>query len=299
MRRILPLFLILNLACVGGETIEVYNLDLELTSGGVLGEHIEFKIVGLENPTLKYPLAFEPRDISVRDNGDELDFEVLREGDGFVIAIRPKELGDHGITIDFVVDGYVEKLAERYLFAFAYHPFLPTENFRIGLKLPLGGVIASSDPNRPSVSPEPFRIDTDGRGVILEWYYPHLDVNEKVNFLVVYEFPGQNPGSKDFESILPYAIVFVFGFGIAVLIYIVFLRSRFRKIEVIKEVLNSEENRIVKALDNGGRVKQDELRRQLDYSKARLSKILSNLEKKDIISKERYGKTNILRLKER
>ena len=299
MRRILPLFLILNLVCVGGETIEEYNLNLELGYGGLLKEHIEFRILDLENPTLKYPLAFEPKKVSVRGDKGGLDFEVLQEEDAFVIAIRPKELGDQRITVDFIVDGYVEKLAERYLFAFAYSPSLPTENFKVNLKLPPGGVIASADPNRPSVSPEPSNIHTDGRGVLLEWYYPKLGVNEKINFLVVYEFPGQNLGDNDFETIFPYVIVFVFGFGIALLIYFILLRPRLCKIEVIKEVLSSEENQIVQALQDSRGMKQDELRKQLDYSKARLSKIVSNLERKGIINKERYGKTNILTLNKR
>jgi len=63
--------------------------------------------------------------------------------------------------------------------------------------------------------------------------------------------------------------------------------------------LSDDERKVFEAiLRAGGEARQDKLRRELDMSKAKLSALVNNLERKNAITKTRYWKTNILRVRE-
>ncbi|MBN2517857.1 MAG: hypothetical protein JXB14_03350 [Candidatus Altiarchaeota archaeon] len=282
------------LGVVGAEEIVYYNMDLELTRGGALRENIEFKIVNLESSKLKLPVPFEPKNLTV---GGGLGFEV-EEGEGYVISIMTGGQRNLEVSLGFFMEGYVQKLEGKYLFAFAHIPSLGTNNFTVRLGLPMGSGISSNDPRIPSVSPPPRSIFTDGRRIVLEWEYGGLRPNEAINFVVVYEFGiGLDGDGSGFSLLLPYLMVFAMGVLLSLFIYWFLLRPRLERIEVVKEVLGEDENRIVKAMEGADRIKQEDLRGGLGYSKAKISKIVSGLEKKGVLEKERYGRTNILRLK--
>jgi uncharacterized membrane protein len=69
--------------------------------------------------------------------------------------------------------------------------------------------------------------------------------------------------------------------------------------KILLMALEGDEKKIVRTIvDNNGQILQNELVNRLDFSKAKTSRILSNLEKKGIISKQKYGLTNCISLTE-
>ena len=69
--------------------------------------------------------------------------------------------------------------------------------------------------------------------------------------------------------------------------------------KILLMALEGDEKKIVRTIvDNNGQILQNELVNRLDFSKAKTSRILSNLEKKGIISKQKYGLTNCISLAE-
>ncbi len=72
-----------------------------------------------------------------------------------------------------------------------------------------------------------------------------------------------------------------------------------RAVRVAMMTLSEEERAILgKIMELGNEIRQDDLWRKLreDFSKSRLSALLINLEKKNAITRTRYGRTNILKL---
>ncbi|WP_406657606.1 hypothetical protein V7O62_03360 [Methanolobus sp. ZRKC2] len=70
--------------------------------------------------------------------------------------------------------------------------------------------------------------------------------------------------------------------------------------EVLLMALEGDERKVVQTIiENSGYILQNELVNRLDFSKAKTSRILSNLEKKRIISKQKYGLTNCISLTEK
>ncbi|KXB01897.1 hypothetical protein AKJ45_01775 [candidate division MSBL1 archaeon SCGC-AAA261F19] len=61
--------------------------------------------------------------------------------------------------------------------------------------------------------------------------------------------------------------------------------------------LSEDEQRVVrKMIEMNEEVEQKELWRQFDFSRSKLSALLNNLEEKNVITKRRFRRTNLLRL---
>ncbi len=70
-------------------------------------------------------------------------------------------------------------------------------------------------------------------------------------------------------------------------------------VDVILRALEGDERKAVKIIvENGGVILQNELVNYLNFSKAKVSRILMNLEKRNIIAKRKYGLTNHISLAE-
>jgi len=104
----------------------------------------------------------------------------------------------------------------------------------------------------------------------------------------------------DVASIIA-AVVIMAAVGGGVATLLVFLIKKYsgeRVLRVALMTLTDSERKVFEAiLRAGGQARQDKLRRELDMSKAKLSAIVNNLERKNAITKTRYWKTNILKVK--
>lgn len=70
-----------------------------------------------------------------------------------------------------------------------------------------------------------------------------------------------------------------------------------RAMRVAMMTLTEDERKVLElVLRSGGEARQDKLRRELDFSKSKLSALANNLERKRAITKTRYHKTNILKV---
>lgn len=63
------------------------------------------------------------------------------------------------------------------------------------------------------------------------------------------------------------------------------------ELEIIKRVLSDDNKAVVDKIRRAGEITQDSLRFRSDWSKSKLSRILANLDKLNIIQRERVGKT--------
>ena len=66
---------------------------------------------------------------------------------------------------------------------------------------------------------------------------------------------------------------------------------RIDELEIIKRALSEDEKQVLDEIRRAGEITQDSLRFRLEWSKAKLSRILTNLDKLNLIQRERLGKT--------
>lgn len=60
---------------------------------------------------------------------------------------------------------------------------------------------------------------------------------------------------------------------------------------IIKKALSEDERKVIEEVERAGEITQDSLRFRLSWSKAKTSTILTNLDKMNLIQRERQGKT--------
>lgn len=71
------------------------------------------------------------------------------------------------------------------------------------------------------------------------------------------------------------------------------------KFEILKRALSEDEKAVLEEIRRAREITQDSLRFRLGWSKAKLSRILTNLDKMNLIQRERVGKTYNVFLTER
>ncbi|MEM3420936.1 MAG: hypothetical protein QW835_03450 [Candidatus Hadarchaeum sp.] len=111
--------------------------------------------------------------------------------------------------------------------------------------------------------------------------------------------PLQASSSLDIYTILvAIALMAAVAGGIASVLAFIFKKySTERAMRVVLMTLTEDERRVFEAiLRSNGRAYQDKLRRELDMSKSKLSALVKNLERKHAITKERYFRTNVLKV---
>jgi len=98
-------------------------------------------------------------------------------------------------------------------------------------------------------------------------------------------------------------ITMVISLTIGLIIYLKFLsketenvkynnkKRNIDELKIIKRVLSKDERKVIKELEKTREITQDSLRFRLGWSKAKISTILSNLDRMRLIQRKREGKT--------
>ncbi len=87
-------------------------------------------------------------------------------------------------------------------------------------------------------------------------------------------------------------LALLIGFFSATAIFLVTKPEEGKKeLGILKKALSDDEKAIISELEKEDKITQDSLRFRLGWSKAKISTILTNLDKKGVVQRERLGKT--------
>ena len=152
-------------------------------------------------------------------------------------------------------------------------------SFSCLVKIPEGyGLLQTDD----AYSPTGATLGSDGRRSILVWNMENLAKNQDFEASVAYETMF---GSNYSFLIVP-GIIIIFLIGI-----IIFLKKR--HIKIILPILKSDEKKVFEAVAKlGSGTRQKKIVEESGYSKAKVSKVLKNLQERGILRLERIGRTN-------
>lgn len=135
-----------------------------------------------------------------------------------------------------------------------------------------------------------------------------MELRELVNFValvillqgglgaILFVLMGGSPGIS-FKSVgLSILLLVVVSSTVGVVLY--WLIDRYMKERAVRTAMmamSDDERSVMRVIMEKGEARQDELRRELDFSKSKLSALLKNLEKKNAVEKNRYKRTNIVK----
>lgn len=114
--------------------------------------------------------------------------------------------------------------------------------------------------------------------------------------VILFVLIGGAPGVNFYSvGVSIFALIIVSSF---IGIFLYWLIQRYMKERAIKTAMmamTDDEEMVLRKVMNHGEIRQDDLRREVDFSKSKLSALLKNLEKKNAVKKERYKRTNKLK----
>ncbi|MBU3905159.1 MAG: winged helix DNA-binding protein [Nanoarchaeota archaeon] len=178
---------------------------------------------------------------------------------------------------------YINKLDEGYIFTFSYESEYSFDDFILKIALPKESII--NEKQNVLMLSRPAKISTDGQQIYVEWANK-LSSGEEFTAFVEY---------KAKTSQINYLII---GVVLILISFIIGYKIKSPKKEkILKTFMSPDEKAVMNIIKRDKDVIQNDIKRELNWSKSKMSKILRNLEIKDLIDKKPYKKTNRIKLK--
>lgn len=90
------------------------------------------------------------------------------------------------------------------------------------------------------------------------------------------------------DNIIPFIIALIIGI---IASFYLFEGRKDREYNILRKALSEDEKKVLDEIKKAGEITQDSLRFRLNWSKAKISTILTNLDKRGLVQRERIGKT--------
>lgn len=297
-RFVAVLFILLCIPLASASQITVEDTRVQLSPQGVGNVTIERHYADISSPKISYfvPAQYNPRQLSAADDLGELDCTVQSFESGEEIVCNPRKMDDYTVEIQFFADFVTrDRQEDTYAFSYVKQVLTPTQETNLQVVLPEGfGLVQSR--NDPSYAPDFATVGSQGRRIFVEWQRDDISIGDTARYSMTYEkleVLDRVPISWAAAALL--AAVVLSG-GVAYY----FRRHQEDNgdsIAAIFPVLKDDEQLVIRyIIDNDGEVEQREIVENVDYSKAKISKLLSDLEDRDLVEKEKQGRVNIVKL---
>jgi len=271
--------------------IESYSIYFDIISDNTVKETIEISLTANTNFSRyvfysDYPV--ENPDAIVKVNGEMkiVNVSVSKVIGGInavYVKLPPVHPGDRvDIKLSFYSSGMLQDVQNKKQFAYYIKFSQPVGVFYVRLFVPRGYAILSP------IIPSPDMVESSENRLVLEWKRENIKAGEEFYFIV--GFSGEITRFSPLWLVVIFVSAFVGGFFAGVL-----YKERKGKEKV--EILKSDEEKVIELLKNGP-ILQSELVKRLGVSKAKVSLLLKEMEKKGLIERVKEGRSYLVRLKQ-
>ena len=190
---------------------------------------------------------------------------------------------------------HVEQPEEYYGLDFDLKHTRITNRFNLEISLPMYSELLEQSLPAP-VYPTPNKISTEDNIVKITWNVDNRDLDDDDVFLVRYTLTASIISEPKVELLPLYLVLtFLAGAIIAASIFFILYKYKFKPVEsgLVSSLLSDTEQEVIKAINSDGGVStQRRICDKTGYSKSKVSQILSKLEEKEVLKRERWGRTN-------
>ena len=232
--------------------------------------------------------------LDVRDSLGVLACSTETRSYGVEIACDPKNTmkNNYEVTIKYDVPSIITQSVDAKIFTYTMNTREPTNNLKFMLVLPEGsGLVEETDFD--AVYPKDGVIGGTGRRATITWELTNPSLGKATIFSAYFEDISQNNSTNLFFEAIILSIA---------LLLIVFYRYKShhaKKTGVVLSVLRDDEKKVLEAIqEKGENCRQRDIVKITDFSKARVSRLLDDLEKRNIIERMRIGRTNKVHIKD-
>jgi len=282
------------------ETVSAMSLDYfeNVMDIGENSVHYRLSLLFSKSPDgeIHLPLFYKIKNFKHTANFGNYTCEKNDESWGTDVFCRFMGSNGTGRTLyleyDTSDDTLLKRVDGKYVFKSSVKSPLETKKMVVTARLSEGFVLI--DPNDRSVSlppysPESGKKSSDGRRIYVIWERADVEKGDGIDISVVFERMRGRGGIDP---------LYFFGAGIIVLgfLFILILRGM-RNSEIPTMILREDEKKVIDILkEHGNSCKQKVIVDESGYSKAKVSRLVSDLEARGLLKVERRGRTNILTL---
>lgn len=113
--------------------------------------------------------------------------------------------------------------------------------------------------------------------------------------LLLFVLQGSTPGVGFWSVGISLLVMIAVSGSIALILYWVVHRyATERAIRTAMMAMSEDEQKILRIIMQEGKIRQDDLRRRVDFSKSKVSALVNNLVEKNAVEKTQYRRTNHL-----
>jgi uncharacterized membrane protein len=190
------------------------------------------------------------------------------------------------LTISFETLDFVKTFENKYYFSADFSLGKDIKRLDAVIKIPEGMSLTGE------IFPQDGKPSSDGRRIMVLWRKNNVTSTQAIKFHFSYEQPTPS------ISILP-TWQFIAVAVIAALLPTYFVLRVGKKSErIVLSALDPFEKKVMEVIiSEGGRVNQKKVVQKTGLSKAKVSRLVNSLAKRNLITIERFGRTNILKLK--
>lgn len=280
---LLAFFILINLVLAD---VEDYNFHIDLTHEGKSSVKL---LIKFSEPVDKFSFTIFGNVENFNANTTAGPPKCyLKAGEITLINCDlPLTLEKRILQINFESRSFVKTLDNKYYFTIDLSLGQTVKHLYGVIKLPVGAIL----PEKVEIFPPYGKPSTDGRRIMIIWRAEDLPSHEVLKFQTVYE-----PVAPQIHFLQPWQFILVAVIAALIPTYLV-LRGR-KPEKIIFSVLDEFERKVINAIiSSGGRVNQKKVVQQTGLSKAKVSRVVKSLAERKLITIERIGRTNILKLK--
>ncbi|MBI2233275.1 MAG: hypothetical protein HYU56_05110 [Candidatus Aenigmarchaeota archaeon] len=222
--------------------------------------------------SIDYALDGIVRDTEVSGGGQKMEHELIRSDSGYIMRIFLKG-PTRSLSISYTADNVVFR-SDSVNHFFTELSFEQPTNISARLELPAGYGLYQD-----SYRPAGASTVSDGRRIILLWRPTNV---QSVFFSVKF--------AKLEEGGLLIASVAVLS-GLTIFLFL-YLRHKTR--EEFLRGFREDEKRVIEYLQERKTALQSDLEHEFKFSRAKATRIVSKLQEKNLVGKQKYGRTNKL-----
>lgn len=296
----LLLLLFLLPSIVMAETLEAYNIDLQVkdvNSRYYVLSAIEYNFNSSSNKNLTVVLPPDAWGVSLVMDDVNLIPNVSNNR-----TMIPLQASTKKVKLSFYTREMLNYNSPMAVFFTEFIAPFDSKLFKATLTLLPHSTLMDSVKEADT---KPTRIESNGQSSMLVWENFNVSKNSKMTGLAVFSM-GRKSGifsDKKTNIVLSVLVAIIIS---QITFLIVYKKTRMKKLEMklskkfsIDEHLKEDESQIINILRmKEGRTTQGTLRVITGMPKASLSKLLSELEARKVIHKEKSGKKNIVSLRE-
>jgi len=302
MRKLFELVLLsitlvlLMVSTANASMIETHSIEFDIISEEITHTKVSIEYSDLTTDKVSYLVFSRIENLLVSDNVGVIECDVDSRTYGTQISCIPNEIVQGTYIVEFEFDSHrlVTQNADSFIFSYNYGIKDPTNKLNVKLILPEGTGLINAEDITPYYPSDAKISSLFGRRTALEWEIVDPSLGKTYNFNTNYEDIGS---STQVVTYMYVAIAIVLAS-----VLFVFFKNKSTKTASAKRVfsvLKKDEKKVIDIiLEKGDNCKQRDIVKITDFSKAKVSRIIVDLEERGLIEKIRKGRTNRIILKD-